>query len=62
MTANGSMERADSSEELLGKAGHGLPLWLNPEKFLDDDFDPDKTVAELRRYVSANPTVWLWCF
>lgn len=39
--------------DLLGKAGHGsLPIWLNPERFIGDEFSPEECVADLRRFVS----------
>lgn len=39
---------------LLGMPGAGgLPSWLNPEKFMDDDFSSELAVAELRRFVSG---------
>lgn len=45
--------------ELLGKGGtraQGLPVWLNPDRFLQEDFDPEEAVADLRRYVGARGT------
>lgn len=39
------------NDTLLGKAG--LPVWLSPERFLQQEFDPDTCVADLRRYVRA---------
>ena len=44
-------QQANELQDLLGKAGSGLPLWLTPEKFLQDEFDPESCVTDLRRYV-----------
>ncbi|KAL6757491.1 hypothetical protein V8C86DRAFT_2624124 [Haematococcus lacustris] len=37
---------------LLAKSG--LPVWLNPDRFLAADFEPDACVADLRRFVPLN--------
>jgi len=45
---------------LLGMPGAGgLPLWLDPEKFLHDNFSSELVVAELRRFVSCKSRAWL---
>eukprot|EP00798_Chlamydomonas_sp_ICE-L_P020243 gene20243-26994_t len=48
----GSELKEPSSDitELLGKPGT-LPVWLNPDKFLAEDFNEESCVADLRRYV-----------
>ncbi len=48
------MESAMSLQDLLGSS-HSLPVWLNPERFLQPDFDPEVAVLDLRRYVSMAP-------
>ncbi|KAG2501945.1 hypothetical protein HYH03_000443 [Edaphochlamys debaryana] len=47
-TDNGVGAAADSAT-LLGRAA--CPVWLNPERFLEDSFNADACVADLRRYV-----------
>jgi hypothetical protein len=45
------VESGQDVTDLLGKAGAGLPVWLNPEKFLTEDFEPEGCISDLRRYV-----------
>eukprot|EP00198_Chlamydomonas_reinhardtii_P005891 XP_001695227.1 component of oligomeric golgi complex 2 [Chlamydomonas reinhardtii] len=45
---NGGASGADSAV-LLGRAA--CPVWLNPERFLEQEFNADACVADLRRYV-----------
>eukprot|EP00955_Chlamydomonas_euryale_P066610 359599-Chlamydomonas_euryale.AAC.2 len=40
-------------KELLVHQHAKLPVWLNPERFLQADFDADAVVLDLRRYVGA---------
>ncbi len=44
-------EGAAAHDALLGT--DGLPVWLNPDRFLLADFDPEACVTDLRRYVSV---------
>ncbi|KAJ9508887.1 hypothetical protein QJQ45_028206 [Haematococcus lacustris] len=37
---------------LLAKSG--LPVWLNPDRFLAADFEPDACVADLRRFLTTS--------
>ncbi|KAG2451026.1 hypothetical protein HYH02_004295 [Chlamydomonas schloesseri] len=46
--SNGGASAADSAV-LLGRAA--CPVWLNPERFLEQEFNADACVADLRRYV-----------
>ena len=41
-----------SLQELVGTS-HSTPTWLDPERFLRPDFDPEVAVLDLRRYVSS---------
>ena len=40
-----------SLQELIGNA-NSIPTWLDPERFLLPDFDPELAVLDLRRFVS----------
>ena len=41
-----------SLQELIGNAS-SIPAWLDPERFLRPDFDPELAVLDLRRFVSS---------
>ena len=43
----------------LWRADEGVPPWFKPERFLDQNFDADSYVADLRRYVSITSSVIL---
>ena len=45
-----------SLQELIGTS-HATPPWLDPERFLQPDFDPEVAVLDLRRYVSPIPWI-----
>ena len=55
MTASDALSAGSgpSLQDLLGKS-HSLPTWLDPERFLSSDFDPELAVLDLRRHVSAS--------
>jgi hypothetical protein len=49
--SNGGTNADNATHDTSRHAGNSLPLWLKPELFLDESFDPDECIAELRKYV-----------
>ena len=45
---------ATKSSEIW-RPDEGVPPWFKPEKFLDQNFEAESYVADLRRYVSTSP-------
>eukprot|EP00884_Botryococcus_braunii_P005660 jgi/Botrbrau1/15095/Bobra.0255s0008.1 len=49
--AESFLEASGSIDAVFGTGESGLPMWFNPERFLEADFDAADYVADLRRSV-----------
>ena len=44
---------ASSTDGIVLEENKGLPSWLKPSLFVQDDFDAEEYVSYLRRFVST---------